>query len=213
MRAVLDLEQDNNHKTGLLVAAEHNGRWSSTFRRLNERAIYAFMTQKPAKEMDAMRVMSGIFGPAAVALILVSPALAQEAPSAPATPDAAQPEGAAPGGSAPANPHAMLPELTGGPLGSPTALHGNPVPGTSTSIPTANPATVTPLPAREGKPVEREDTGIDGQCDPAVSLNTCPQRPEADVTQAVTTDVPDADAVAQPQTGQTVPEEESGSGN
>ncbi len=116
MRAVLDLEQDNNHKTGLLVAAEHNGRWSSTFRRLNERAIYAFMTQKPAKEMDAMRVMSGIFGPAAVALILVSPALAQEAPSAPATPDAAQPEGAAPEGSAPANPHAMLPELTGGPL-------------------------------------------------------------------------------------------------
>ena len=55
MRTVLDLEQDNNHKTGLLVAAEHNGRWSSTFRRLNERAIYAFMTQKPAKEMDAMR--------------------------------------------------------------------------------------------------------------------------------------------------------------
>lgn len=158
-----------------------------------------------------MRMMSGVFGPAAAALILVSPVLAQEAPSAPAAPEAAQPGTAAPEGSAPANPHAMLPALTGGPLGSPTALRGNPVPGTSTSIPTTNPASVMPLPAREGRPVEREDTGIDGQCDPVVSLNTCPPRPEADVTQAATTDEPDAAAGSQ--TGQTVPEGESGAGN
>lgn len=107
----------------------------------------------------------------------------------------------------------MLPALTGGPLGSPTALRGNPVPGTSTSIPTANPASVLPLPAREGKPVEQEDTGIDGQCDPVVSPNTCPPPPEARVTQAVTTDELNADAAAQSQTGQAVPEGGSGSGN
>lgn len=163
-----------------------------------------------AKEMEAMRMMSGIFG--AAALILALPALAQDTPppSADAAPEA---EAVQTDGAAPANPHAMLPALTGGPLGSPTALRGNPVPGTSTSIPTTNPARVMPLPAREGKPVERENTGIDGQCDPVVSLGTCPPRPEAGVTQAVTTNAPNADAADQSQAGQNVPEDASGSGN
>lgn len=132
-----------------------------------------------------MKIMSTL---GAAALLVVSPAFAQETPAAP---DAARAEGQ-PEAAAPANPHSMLPALTGGPLGSPTALRGNPVPGTSTSIPTTNPARVMPLPVREGKPLEREDTGIDGQCDPVVSLGACPERPASTAAQNGMTD---ADAV------------------
>jgi len=90
------------------------------------------------------------------------------------TPGLAQEEG-----EAPTNPHEMLDALSGGPDGSPTARRGNPLPGTSTSIPTTNPATIHPLPAREGEPVSTENTGIDGQCDPVVGFSDCPDRPES----------------------------------
>ena len=75
------------------------------------------------------------------------------------------------------NPHEMLAQLSGGPLGSPTATRGNPLPGTSTSIPTTNPATVFPLgnPSGAGKWVE--DTGLEGKCDPSQSFEKCPERP------------------------------------
>lgn len=73
------------------------------------------------------------------------------------------------------NPHEVLGELSGGPAGSPTALRGNPLPGTSTSIPTTNPAPVLPLPERQGQVAERENTGIQGQCDPVVGLGNCPE--------------------------------------
>lgn len=94
-------------------------------------------------------------------------AIAPAAPTAPA---------AAAGDAAPErNPHILLDELHGGPTGSPTAQLSNPQPGTSTSIPTTHPATVRPLPARDGTSagVSVEDTGIDGQCDPNVSFG-CP---------------------------------------
>lgn len=90
------------------------------------------------------------------------------------TPGLAQEEG-----EAPTNPHEMLDALSGGPDGSPTARRGNPLPGTSTSIPTTNPATIHPLPAREGEPASTENTGIDGQCDPVVGFSDCPDRPES----------------------------------
>lgn len=130
-----------------------------------------------------MGSMSRLMGAAALAALLAAPVLAQQAaPSgaemsgagmqnpAPDEPDAV----AAPTGEAgPADPHLKLPALTGGPDGSPTALRGNPLPGTSTSIPTANPAPVPPLPERQGQAAEQEDTGIEGQCDPVVSVG-CP---------------------------------------
>lgn len=132
-----------------------------------------------------MRRMSGSLGPAAAAvLFLASAGHAQDA--APAPSEAAVPQatgaGAAssdsarqPGNQAVQDPHEMLPALSGGPAGSPTAQRGNPVPGTSTSIPTVNPATVRPLeqqrPGNENVAVE--DTGIEGQCDPVVSIG-CP---------------------------------------
>lgn len=122
-----------------------------------------------------MRMTSRILGPAAVvAALSIAPAgLAQQgAPAAgadvsPAPPAEAQ--GAA------ADPHRLLDEMSGGPQGSPTAQRGNPQPGTSTSIPTANPATVRPLEQRGGgnETVAVEDTGFEGQCDPVVSIG-CP---------------------------------------
>lgn len=94
---------------------------------------------------------------------------------APASSTSADPDGAAPEGQTGINPHALLGELNGGPGGSPTAQRGNPRPGTSTSIPTTNPATVEPLTQRgtDGDDDAVEDTGIAGQCDPVVSLG-CP---------------------------------------
>lgn len=132
-----------------------------------------------------MHIMSGIWGPAAAAaaLLLAGAVHAQDAATAPAdaAPQAAQalpaPSADAPqaGGEALKDPHAMLPALTGGPSGSPTSQRGNPVPGTSTSIPTTNPATVRPLPrlGPDGQEIAVEDTGIEGQCDPVVTLG-CP---------------------------------------
>lgn len=145
-----------------------------------------------------MGTMSQVLGPAAMAALLAAPAFAQPAAPAgtpparaaadaaaladnpaPDEPDAvAVPAAPAADGTAPADPHLVLPALTGGPDGSPTALRGNPLPGTSTSIPTANPAGVPPLPERQGQAAEREDTGIEGQCDPVVSLG-CPDLPAA----------------------------------
>lgn len=95
-------------------------------------------------------------------------AVPQSADSAPQTADA----GAVP------NPHALLPPLEGGPDGSPTGRRGNPLPGTSTSIPTTNPATVHPLPNADGTFTRTEDTGIEGQCDPVVGLGECPDIPQ-----------------------------------
>lgn len=121
-----------------------------------------------------MRMTSGVLGPAAAAaaLWIGSAGLAQDgAPAAGTSVSSAAPvetQGATP------NPHALLGELNGGPDGSPTAQRGNPRPGTSTSIPTAHPATVQPLEHRAGdEDVAIEDTGIQGQCDPVVSIG-CP---------------------------------------
>lgn len=123
----------------------------------------------------------------ALALVLAPAAMAQDA-AAPDTPasETAQPvpapESGAAGlqdavGTVANNPHEMLDQLSGGPLGSPTATRGNPLPGTSTSIPTTNPATVFPLgnPSGAGKWVE--DTGLEGKCDPSQSFEKCPERP------------------------------------
>lgn len=154
-----------------------------------------------------MVTMSRLLGPAAMAALLAAPALAQQTPPAPAggtaggasaatapmadNPAPDQPDAVAvppaQGGGEPADPHLMLPALTGGPDGSPTALRGNPLPGTSTSIPTANPAGVPPLPERQGQTAEREDTGIEGQCDPVVSVG-CPALPAGAVAQTVSPD-------------------------
>lgn len=139
--------------------------------------------------------MSKVLGPAAMAVLLAAPGFAQDpapggavppAPGeaaplagnpAPDQPDAvAVPPATAAGAAEPADPHLKLPALTGGPDGSPTALRGNPLPGTSTSIPTANPASVAPLPERQGLPAETENTGIEGQCDPVVGIG-CPALP------------------------------------
>lgn len=105
---------------------------------------------------------------AAVILLALVPVagLAQQVPPPP--PEALE------GGIVPADPHAILDQLSGGPAGSPTALRLNPVPGTSTSIPTTNPAAVPPIAERQGQTVVREDTGIEGQCDPVVGFGDCP---------------------------------------
>lgn len=113
------------------------------------------------------------------------------------------------------NPHEVLGELSGGPAGSPTALRGNPLPGTSTSIPTTNPAPVLPLPERQGQVTERENTGIQGQCDPVVGLGNCPELfqdvvkppasgagPTAAEAQPAANDTPAADAGEAEKTGQ-----------
>lgn len=116
--------------------------------------------------------------------LLAAPAFAQETTGSPpprggdAAPEAGS-ETSGTAGEAPANPHEMLDELHGGPAGSPTARRGNPRPGTSTSIPTAHPARVTPLEIRQGADAAEDNTGIDGKCDPVVGLVDCPERPEA----------------------------------
>jgi len=110
----------------------------------------------------------------AAAMLISGPGLAQQTDQVP-EPTEALPQGTA--GEAPANPHQMLDVLSGGPDGSPTARRGNPRPGTSTSIPTTNPATVHPLPAPAGEAASTENTGIDGQCDPVVGFRDCPPRP------------------------------------
>lgn len=117
------------------------------------------------------------------------------------------------GGIVPPDPHAVLGELAGGPDGSPTALRLNPLPGTSTSIPTMYPAAIPPIAEREGGTVVREETGIEGQCDPVVSLGECPP-PAAAAAQAAAqaattgaapavTGATNAEMVPQPGTGQT----------
>lgn len=152
--------------------------------------------------------MIHVLGPAALAALLAAPGLAQQAAPAPAdlggaaAPDNAasmadnpapdEPDAAAtpaPGaeGAGPVDPHLKLPALTGGPDGSPTALRGNPLPGTSTSIPTANPASVSPLPERRGQKAETENTGIEGQCDPVVSVG-CPTLPGGGAPASAATD-------------------------
>ncbi|MBB1491212.1 MULTISPECIES: hypothetical protein [unclassified Paracoccus (in: a-proteobacteria)] len=84
-----------------------------------------------------------------------------------------------------ADPHRLLDEMSGGPQGSPTAQRGNPQPGTSTSIPTTNPATIRPVEQERAgnSDMAVEDTGFEGQCDPVVSIG-CPavadQLPQAD---------------------------------
>ena len=161
-----------------------------------------------------MVTMSRLLGPAVVAALLATPVLAQQsapapaggAPDAPAAtapladdfapdqPDAvAVPTTPAAGGGEPADPHLMLPALTGGPDGSPTALRGNPLPGTSTSIPTANPAPVAPLPERAGQTNTVEDTGIEGQCDPNISVG-CPALPVTAGAAPANSGAPAADA-------------------
>lgn len=139
-----------------------------------------------------MRMMSGGLGPAAAmaALFLVSTGYAQDAVPAPSgaaadAPAATAPAPASTGGASdaaaataqgkPADPHALLDDLSGGPQGSPTAQRGNPQPGTSTSIPTTNPATVRPVEQERAgnSDISVEDTGFEGQCDPVVSIG-CP---------------------------------------
>lgn len=124
-------------------------------------------------------------------------------------------------GIVPADPHAILGELAGGPDGSPTALRLNPLPGTSTSIPTMYPAAIPPIAERQGGTVVREETGIEGQCDPVVSLGECPPPAAAQAAaQAATTgDAPavtgatNAETVTQPGTGQTGNGQTGSSGN
>ncbi|MRX50121.1 hypothetical protein GI374_06575 [Paracoccus sp. S-4012] len=135
----------------------------------------------PAAWRIAVVLAFSVLVPTAVQAQTASPAANADAAS-PGTPIAA-PEAAAPGAETGAatgalrNPHRLLPELSGGPQGSPTSQRGNPQPGTSTSIPTTNPATVRPVEQErlgpDGQAVSIEDTGIEGQCDPVVSLG-CP---------------------------------------
>lgn len=150
----------------------------------------------------------------AMSLLLTVPAVAQQGTGAPLPPDSMAETPQAPSDSLPPgaagettdNPHEMLPALTGGPDGSPTALRGNPVPGTSTSIPTVNPAPVRPLPERQGQTVTREDTGIQGQCDPVVGLADCPERPPASAEAAGAAGAPASaasDAAVPPASGPT----------
>lgn len=125
---------------------------------------------------------------AILALMLGAPAVAQNAASAPAAGAAPQvseavvapPPADAPAGAAsaptPSDPHAGLPGLNGGPAGSPTAERGNPRPGTSTAIPTTNPAPVAPLAERaRNEPAENAATAA--ECDPVVSLANCVDDP------------------------------------
>lgn len=199
-----------------------------------------------------MRMMSGSLGPATVAvLFLVSAVYGQDtvpAPPAPSemapadAPATAEPAPASTGGAPapaagaelgkPADLHALLDDLSGGPEGSPTAQRSNPQPGTSTSIPTTNPATVRRVeqerPGNENMAVE--DTGIEGQCDPVVSIG-CPAiadrlQPKttagadagttsqpASAAQNSPTGATNAEGAAQPRTGQAAPEKLDGSGN
>lgn len=125
------------------------------------------------------------FTAAALVLLIASAAAAQDTgapaatgPEAGALPavSAAAPASAltdAPNGAAVTNPHKMLGGLNGGSLGSPTATRGNPQPGTSTAIPTLNPAPVFPLGNPTGAGNWIGDTGIEGQCDPSVSFEDC----------------------------------------
>lgn len=109
---------------------------------------------------------------AALSVLLVVPVLAQQ-PAQPPSSGSGAPNA---GGEVLRNPHEMLDALAGGPDGSPTARRRNPLPGTSTSIPTMNPTPVAPLSnPRRGE--TGENTGIDGQCDPVVGLGNCPERP------------------------------------
>lgn len=122
---------------------------------------------------------------AALSVLTVGPALAQAPAEPPQSSEndaatAAPPAGgdsSGTAGEADRDPHQMLDSLHGGPAGSPTARRSNPRPGTSTSIPTTHPATVTPLDIRRGADATEENTGIDGQCDPVVGLGNCPERP------------------------------------
>lgn len=130
--------------------------------------------------MPASRKSPLVLAIVAMTLLPVA-ALAQAAPTE--APDAAsapaKSTGAAETPPAPENnPHLLLNELHGGPAGSPTAQRGNPQPGTSTSIPTINPADVKPITAQGRRVTDEavEDTGIDGQCDPNVSFG-CPTIP------------------------------------
>lgn len=158
-----------------------------------------------------MRMMSRVLGPAAAALLMASAGLAQDStPAAGSDASAAPPAaavpatGAASGAGAPqgaaADPHRLLDDMSGGPQGSPTAQRGNPQPGTSTSIPTTNPATVRPVEQeRAGNSnIAVEDTGFEGQCDPVVSIG-CPA--VADQLQQGTA----VGAAAQPAAGETAP--------
>lgn len=154
---------------------------------------------------------------AALVLSALLPVAALAQATAPAA-DAETPAAAAPSADAPAqsgatgadtgtlggpaaDPHRLLDDLSGGPQGSPTAQRGNPQPGTSTSIPTTNPATIRPLEQRGAgnENVAVEDTGFEGQCDPVVSIG-CPaiadQLPQADAAAGST-----ADTAAQPAAG------------
>lgn len=116
----------------------------------------------------------GLASATAFALI-ASASMAQDTATGPQAADSTIP--AADAGAVP-NPHALLPPLEGGPDGSPTGRRGNPLPGTSTSIPTTNPATVDPLPDADGTLTRTENTGIKGQCDPVVGLGECPDIPQ-----------------------------------
>lgn len=160
---------------------------------------------RPAR-IAAATALALLFAAGAMAQDAAAPAAAgseavvQPVPQAGA---AATPEAAATGeqngaGTVANNPHEMLDQLSGGPLGSPTATRGNPLPGTSTSIPTTNPATVFPLGNPTGAGVWVEDTGIEGKCDPSQSFEKCPPRPAATPAalhadeEAATEDDPDA---------------------
>lgn len=111
---------------------------------------------------------------AALSVLLAGPVLAQEPAQQPPAPDQGAPNTPV---TAYKNPHEMLGPLEGGPDGSPTARRGDPLPGTSTSIPTLNPTPVPPLSIRRGENRSTENTGIGGQCDPDVGLGNCPDRP------------------------------------
>ena len=108
-----------------------------------------------------------------------SPTAAETAPASasPAVPEAANAPASAltdaPGADTAVNPHKMMGELSGGPLGTPTATRGNPQPGTSTAIPTLNPTPVFPLGNPTGAGNWIGDTGIEGQCDPSISFEDC----------------------------------------
>ncbi len=134
------------------------------------------------------RIVTRNLGLAALlATLAAGAAVAQTAPAPGASPAVQLPPPAAPAAPGAAtgqpNPHEMMGDLSGGPAGSPTAERGNPRPGTSTSIPTTNPAPVIPLAERTGG-TSAENTGIAGQCDPNVSLGNCPPDPAAAQAQA-----------------------------
>ena len=185
-----------------------------------------------------MRIMFDSLRLAAAAALFAAPACAQDAAPAPsAAASAAAPalSGGAPDPAAggapqkPVHPAGLLDKLNGGPEGSPTAQRGNPQPGTSTSIPTTNPAPIRPVqqqgPASSDLAVE--NTGIEGQCDPVVRIG-CPSvtgPPKAgiagaqagDAQASATGDAPagatQAAGAARPAAGQAAPEQPAGPGN